>query len=122
LKKVSVTTAVPRALGGLIKNAVKAEQAAMDAYPGLLAEPTLLARLQINESRKMDRRPKRLDKGAQNRGAPPRIAIWRATRYETRCKLTPKSSEIMENAGTMEAAVKGPIIAWKARKTRFTVF
>ena len=77
LKKVSVTTALPIAAAGDMKKATKARHAAMDPYVGLLAQPTLQIKLIIKDRRKMGRRPNRFDNGFQNKGAPPRIAIWR---------------------------------------------
>jgi hypothetical protein len=75
LKKVSATTALPIAAAGLIKKAVMARQRAIVAYEGLFAQPIFPTKLQINEIKKIGRRPNRLDSGRQNKGAPPSTAM-----------------------------------------------
>jgi hypothetical protein len=84
LKNVSTTTALPIADAGEMKNAAKARHVAIAAYVSVIAQPMLKRRLPIREMRKMGRRPKRVDNGRQNSGAPPIIAIWSEVRYETR--------------------------------------
>jgi hypothetical protein len=80
LKKDSATTALPIAAAGEMKKAIKALHAAIDAYVGLFAQPTLQIKLRIVDSKNIGRRPYLWDSGFQKRGAPPRTAIWRDVR------------------------------------------
>lgn len=111
LKKVSVTTALPIAPAGLMKNATIARQIAIVVYVGLLAHPIFPIKLQISEIRKTGRRPYVLQKGFHNRGAIPRMAIWRDVRYVTLWKETLRSTLMFSYAELMAEAVKVDIMA-----------
>jgi len=77
LKNVSVTTADPIAPAGEMKKATSALQAAVLPYVGATAHPMLQTPDKRREMRKIGRRPNLFDSGFQNKGAPPRMAIWR---------------------------------------------
>lgn len=122
LKKVSVTTPLPMARAGEIKKAVMALHSPMVLYQGLTAHPMFPTRLQMSDSKKMGRRPYRCDSGRQKRGAPPRTAIWSDSMYEAWWIETLRSSAISANTDWTAAAVKVPIMAWKAIMARFSSF
>lgn len=86
LKNVSTTTALPIADAGQMKKAVKALHTAIEAYEFVFAQAILNTRLPIREMMKIGLRPKRVDKGRQNRGPPPMIAIWSEVRYDACCR------------------------------------
>lgn len=122
LKNVSTTTTLPMAAGGQMKKAQKARQVAVAANVFVLAQAQLKTRAPIKEMMKMGLRPKRVERGLQNNGAPPMMAIWRDVRYEVWCMVTPRSSAISPYAELMPAAMKVAIMAWKATRTRFVTF
>lgn len=75
LKNVSTTTALPIAEAGQMKKAAKARHVAMEPYEFVFAQAMLNSAAPIKEIMKIGRRPYRVDKGRQNKGPPPIMAI-----------------------------------------------
>jgi hypothetical protein len=122
LKNVSATTPLPMAEAGEMKNAEMALQRPIVEYEGLTAHPTLPTKLQIRDTRKMGRRPNRSERGRQIKGATPRMAIWRDSKYDALWIETSRSAAISAKTDWTAAAVKVPIMAWNEIMARFTSF